>query len=74
MKDKLTPKEIVKIINNLYDKGLAQAWFYGLAWPEGYVYCANPLYLENFAKGFENVKLLDNNYKTYMAIYWAQNL
>lgn len=42
----LWEKQVLEIINNLYDKGLAEAWFIGMGWVEGYHYCSNPAYLK----------------------------
>ena len=43
--DDITPMHVEHIINNLYLKGIAEVFFIGMGWPEGYTYCANPEYL-----------------------------
>lgn len=42
-----TDDNIIEIVQNLYAKGLAEAWFIGMGWPEGYHYCQNLDYLRN---------------------------
>lgn len=45
--DDLTIDNICEIVSNLYNKGLAEAWFIGMEWPEGYHYCKNPAFLRS---------------------------
>lgn len=42
----LTLDDKVYIIQNLYNLNLAEAYFIGMGWPEGYQYCSNPEYLK----------------------------
>jgi len=44
--DLLSEKHIVQIVKNLYEKGLADAFFIGMGWPEGIHYC----YDQNYVK------------------------
>ena len=41
----LSNEQIVEIIQNLYDLKLAEAFFIGMGWIEGFHYCSNPAYL-----------------------------
>jgi hypothetical protein len=47
---KMKGHNIVEIIQNLYKKGLAEAWFIGMEWPEGYHYCQDIEYLKSNAE------------------------
>lgn len=42
----LTITNVIEIVNNLYKLRLAEAWFIGMEWPEGYNYCSNGGYLK----------------------------
>lgn len=44
----LTDENVLAIIKNLYRKGLAEAWFIGMGWPEGFHYCQNFEYVKTF--------------------------
>jgi hypothetical protein len=41
----LTPSQVVEIIQNLYDLKIAEPFFIGMGWIEGYKYCSNPEFL-----------------------------
>lgn len=41
-----TISQIMEIVQNLYAKELAEAWFIGMEWVEGYRYCQNSEFLE----------------------------
>ena len=43
--DSLTDDDVLVIISNLYDRGMAEIWFIGMGWPEGYQYCKSTSYL-----------------------------
>jgi len=40
---------VIVIVKNLYNKNLAEAWFIGAGWVEGFVFCQNHEYLANTA-------------------------
>ena len=46
MHDKFLERDGIEVINKLYEKKLAEAWFIGMGWPEGFTYCKNPVYLK----------------------------
>lgn len=43
----ITSKHLIEILKNLYKKGLAEAFFVGMGWPEGYHYCRKADYVRN---------------------------
>ena len=45
----LTEDQVYDIVVNLYKKNLAEAWFYGMGWPEGFVYCREDGFLRKTA-------------------------
>jgi hypothetical protein len=47
----LTIKNVVEIVTNLYRKNLAEAWFIGTGWVEGFRYCQDFVYLEQTGAG-----------------------
>lgn len=45
----LTIQHVIEITENLYAKGVAEAWFIGMEWVEGFNYCQDRVYLEKTA-------------------------
>jgi len=58
--DQMTTDHVIEIVNNLYNKKIAEVWFIGLGWPEGYTYCQNQNYLRETAAPM----LLKNNFRS----------
>jgi len=46
----LTPSQVVEIIQNLYDLKVAEPFFIGMGWIEGYHYLQNPKTLRSYAQ------------------------
>lgn len=46
----LTENHICYIVKCLYSLKLAEIWFIGMGWPEGFNYCRDDEYLKEWAK------------------------
>lgn len=61
-----TDQHLTEVVVYLYATGNAEAWFYGMAWPEGYNYCRNTDYITN------NVRMIFEHHK--LSFWWACSL